>query len=66
MFIVLFLVLYVLAMIMVACGIYYGKKEGCIELSNTDCILAIVLWPICAINWAMHMVRCYIDIDNRS
>ena len=61
MFIVLFLVLYVLAMIMVACGIYYGKKEGCIDLSNTDCILAIVLWPICAIYWAMHMVSYYID-----
>ena len=64
MFIVLFLVLYALAMIMVACVIYYGRKEGCIELTNTDCILAIVLWPICAIYCAMHMVSYY--IDNRS
>ena len=61
MFIVLFLVLYALAMITVACVIYYGKKECCIELSNTACILAIVLWPICAICWVMHVVCYYID-----
>ena len=61
MFIVLFLILYALALIMIAWGVYCGKKEGCIDLPNTACILAIVLWPICAICWVMHVVCYYID-----
>lgn len=64
MFIVLFVVLYVLGLIMIAWALYYGKKEGCIDLSNAACVLGIVLWPIWIIYWLICMVVYY--IDNRS
>ena len=64
MFIVLFLVLYVLGLIMIAWGGYYGKKEGCIDLSNTAYVLGVVFWPIWIIYWLICMAVYY--IDNRS